>query len=85
MPYPFFIEPDGSVGKQEFWKGDPAKLIGFAKRIDRHEITLPFAKFWKQPGRCLGMYPVFADSKDEWSTYGDVIASIDVDEEGILS
>ncbi len=77
LPYPYFIDDDGYVGRQDFWKGTPLKLIGFNlsdKQIDDDSIT--FAQFWKNPELAIGKYPIFMHQDGEWYTYKDPIDGI---------
>lgn len=80
LPYPFFIEDDGSVGRQDFWKGEPAKLIGFSKEQKAGAFSFGRKAFMENPQMAVGHFPIFADKDDNWSTYGDVIGSVSVKE-----
>jgi hypothetical protein len=77
LPYPYFIDAKGNVGRQDFWKGEPLKLICFAKKNEA-KSSLDFDKFWKNPSKCIGLYPVFEHSNGEWFTYKDPIESVDL-------
>lgn len=63
-PYPFVIAEDGDVEGQDFWKGDPAVLVGFQDRFDVKLINLFPEDWWAEPQRAVNKYPVFtrADS-----------------------
>ena len=59
LPYPFHVDPEtGDVGRQDFWKGDPARLLGFQRgNIQRVDLTV---KAWAaDPQQAVGMCPVF--------------------------
>ena len=83
LPYPYFIDAkDGKVGRQDFWKGEPWKLIGFDINQKDHgesgkSITLK--QFLADPKLCIGMYPIFANKSDQFYTYADPIASFKID------
>lgn len=68
LPYGFIVDAKGNVGRQDFWKGHPAKVIGFSKTAAAGSIDLFFAQFWKNPELAIGMHLVVADNKDEWGT-----------------
>lgn len=62
MPYPFHITDElGAVGRQDFWKGEPARLLGF-QRGDAHRVDVTAATFWHLPEQVVGMRPVFQDA-----------------------
>jgi len=68
LPYPYFIDSKSKVGRQDFWKGKPLKLIAFDKNPNGRIGTLPFSAFWKNPKKAIGMYPVFEHKNKEWYT-----------------
>lgn len=78
LPYPFFINADGNVGRQDFWKGRPLKLVGFNGKpntgVDSKTIDLKL--FLEKPKRAIGLYPIFEHKDGEWFTYKDPIQSI---------
>lgn len=81
LPYPFFIDAKGKVGRQDFWKGEPYMLIGFNPKRVTGPIkgTIDFREFLKEPTKCIGMYPIFAHKNGEWFTYNDPIERVKVD------
>jgi len=78
LPYPYFINEEGFVGRQDFWKGKPYKLIGFSpipkQEFDKRQIDV--STFFESPKKAIGMYPIFADIKDNWYTYQLKIALV---------
>ncbi len=78
LPYPYFIYEKGIVGRQDFWKGKPAILLGFSFKPIAGTIELEFNDFWKKPKLALGMYPVFADDKDNWFTSKISIMNVEI-------
>lgn len=78
LPYPFFIDENGCVGRQEFWRGTPAALIGFAKVQTVHDVSLVLEDFLDHPEAAIGQYPVFAHTDGQWFTYVDPIAEIKI-------
>lgn len=79
LPYPYFIDTKTSeVGRQDFWGGNPSKLIGFVDRIGSFDSALSLVDFYKEPKKCIGLFPVFAHKNNEWHTYKDPIGSITI-------
>lgn len=76
MPYPYHIEPDGKVARQDFWKGRPLKLLGFNKTNQTGDISLMRSEWMKNPKRAIGMFPVFANKGDEWTTSRVAISDV---------
>lgn len=79
LPYPFFIESDGSVQRQDFWKGKPLKLIGFDINPSDHGMSgksIDLSDFIVDPQRAVGMYPIFEHADGNWFTYDDAISSV---------
>ena len=64
------------VGRQEFWKGEPHKLLGFSATPKAGKMELSFEDFWKSPKKAVRMFPVFTDDKGNWSTLLTHIESI---------
>lgn len=76
LPYPFHVTDDGLVLHQDFWQGSPARIIGFAARVDVHSIDLDWSEAVAEPQRAVGMYVVSADEKNTWATHTVVIESV---------
>jgi len=76
LPYPYFIKSDALVGRQDFWKGKPFKLLGFSKIPEPGDIDLMFSDFKKNTSKAIGMYPVFANEDSNWVTYSERIESV---------
>ena len=58
LPYPYHISEDGLIQRQDFWKGRPFRLIGFAKDSEVNQVDLIFEDWIKKPKSCIGMYAV---------------------------
>lgn len=76
LPYPLHVTQDGSVLRQDFWRGDPARVVGFAARVDVHAIDLRWEEAWAEPSRAVGMYVVVMDAKGGWATWQTAVASV---------
>ncbi|TVU61595.1 hypothetical protein FQP90_13725 [Paenarthrobacter nitroguajacolicus] len=78
LPYPYFIDvPTGNVGRQDFWRGHPAKLIGFASS-DEFDVALTLPDFIDSPGRAHGLRPIFENSNGAWFTHPQAVESTTV-------
>jgi hypothetical protein len=77
MPYPYFvIESDGAIGRQDYWKGRPTKLIGFSDEAGTAAVELSFEAFVDRPADAVGKYPVFEHADGQWYTAETWIESI---------
>lgn len=76
LPYPYFIDKNALVGRQDFWRGKPYRLLGFSCKARTGEMDIMFKDFWKNPKLALEKYPVFSDNKDNWTTLMNKIQSI---------
>ncbi|KKN18190.1 hypothetical protein LCGC14_0958260 [marine sediment metagenome] len=81
LPYPFHISEDGSVGRQDFWKGKPQRLLGFNNKPEAGDIKLFGAEFRKNPKLAIGMYPVFKNKGGGWVTHTIPIESVRVNKD----
>lgn len=69
LPYPYFINrKNGLVGRQDFWKGKPYKLIGFSRKPVTGIVDLDFEEFAKKPNSAIAMYPVFEHKNGNMTT-----------------
>lgn len=81
LPYPYFIEiKTGLIGRQDFWKGKPYRLQGFQPRFVTGVVkgTIGYEEWLENPRQAIGMYPIFEDSKGDFTTFGIKIAEVDV-------
>lgn len=79
LPYPFYVNAsDGTVNLQEFWKGDPFRVVGFQRDLARQEIDLRWDDAVKDPQQAIGMYLVTADSKGAFGVHTTAVQSVDV-------
>ena len=62
LPYPWHIDTEsGEVGHQEFWNGEPFRLLGFQKNAQVQMVDLMLDQFVENPNLAVGMYAVFSD------------------------
>lgn len=77
-PFPYSIDADGKVLDQDFWKGDPAGLIGFQKDLDVQRVGLFFRDFTENPMAAIGMYPVFVEETGGLYCFTKPVESVQV-------
>jgi len=80
LPYPFHVEPDGAITRQDFWQGKAVAVIGFASSLLASSIELPWFKYdpSQAPDAPVGMYVVTVDSEGRWGTHGSPIETVRV-------
>ena len=76
LPYPYFIDSKGCVGRQDFWQGNPYKLIGFSLLPKSGTIDLQLDSFLKDKEKAIGMYAVFTTAQDSWFTQTNKIKCV---------
>lgn len=64
MPYPYHILPDDTVDRQDFWRGSPARLVGF-QRGNVNRIVLDPATWRADPQKAVGLRAVFMDEPSQ--------------------
>ena len=81
LPYPYFIDENGMVGRQDFWKGNPSRLLGFSSKPVVGDMDIRC--FLKEPltpesmKAGVGNYPVFSNEDGEWVTHYDKIEYVE--------
>jgi hypothetical protein len=82
LPYPFHIDEEGNVLRQDFWNGEPSRVIGFSPIEESrfHEDQIDVTEFLKDPNTAIGMYPIMEHADGKWFTYKDKIESVSVNE-----
>jgi len=56
----------GDVENQEFWQGQPKKLVGFVKSKGWKVFDLDYQTFYNNPFLAVGKYPIFANNQDDF-------------------
>lgn len=69
LPYPFHVEEDGIVQRQDFWRGNVYRVIGFQEIFERHRIDLEWKEVWNKPELAIGKYVVTSDDKGQFSVH----------------
>jgi hypothetical protein len=78
LPYPFHVDEDGNVLRQDFWRGDPATVLGFQNRVDVQQVDLWWREVVADPQRAVGKYMVTVDRDGAFSTRTIAIESVTV-------
>lgn len=79
LPYPYHVDEEGNVQRQDFWKGDPSGIIGFQNRADVQRVNLLWDDFVAgDPNAAVGKYMVMVDSKGTFATYTIPVESVSV-------
>lgn len=59
LPYPFHVEAaTGDIQRQDFWRGDPFRVIGFQNDPHVQHVDLWWDDVAKDPQSAVGKYPV---------------------------
>jgi hypothetical protein len=69
MPLPFFTDGDGFVQDQDFWDGEPYKVLGFQKDLYVQRIDLRWLDAVKDLSKVIGMYLVTVNNKGDFGVY----------------
>jgi hypothetical protein len=83
LPYPYHLIVPGEVDKfdplavdrQDFWQGDPERLVGF-QRGDVQEVVLWPGDFVADPESAVGLRPVFTTTDGDMFTITNPIDSV---------
>lgn len=78
MPYPWPVDHDGFVQNQDFWRGDPYRVLGFTSDVDARRIDLRWEDAWPDPQQAVGMYIVTTTSDGTFSTWQVAVQSMTV-------
>ena len=80
LPYPFHVRPDGEVGRQDFWHGEPLRVLGFQDRVDVQRIDLWWRDAAADPQRAVGKYIVTQDADGSMATHQLAVQSVEVED-----
>lgn len=75
LPYPFYVNEAGEIQRQDFWNGNPTKVIGFQRDLAVQTIDLWWREAYPEPTKTVGMYLVTVDSDGQWGVHSTAIAS----------
>lgn len=81
LPYPFHVAEDGGlVEDQDFWQGDPYRVLGFQNDEDVQRVDLWWADAVKDPESIVGRFPVMVPKGGGVYTYTLKVESVQVRE-----
>lgn len=80
LPYPLHVERDGTIGRQDFWKGNPSRVIGFTRDVAAQRIDLLWADVVDSPQQAVGTYVVVVGKDGRFSTLVNAIKDVRVRE-----
>lgn len=80
LPYPFHVDAKGDIQRQDFWRGNPAKVIGFTNDPAVQRVDLWWDDAVKDPQQAVGKYVVTRDDKGGMSVHVIAIQSATVHE-----
>lgn len=69
LPYPFHVDVQGLIQRQDFWQGKVYRVIGFTAKPEAGFIDLSWRAAWDDPEKAVGKYVVTSDDKGDWSTH----------------
>lgn len=69
LPYPFHVNVHGEIQRQDFWKGNPERVIGFVSDLYRQEVDLDWDEVFRDPQRAVGQYVITQDKSGTWATH----------------
>lgn len=78
LPYPYFADESGAVGRQDVWKGNPTQVIGFQSDAGVMQIDLLWEDAIQDPDLVSGMYLVTADANGDFGTHPTPVESLEV-------
>lgn len=61
LPYPYHVRPDGSIGRQDQWRGKVTHVLGFQDDWTSGDIDVPLSAFVAAPHLALGRHPVLTN------------------------
>lgn len=76
LPYPFHCDKDGNVQRQDFWRGKPLRVVGFAADLAVHKVDLRWREAFDVPTRALGMYVVSQNADGSVFTHLTAVESV---------
>lgn len=83
LPYPFHVTETGEVLRQDFWRGDPARIVGFTKEPQPGRLVYTWEEVAADPQRAVGLYIVSQDRAGRWAVHVIAVAEVQVrDAEG---
>jgi hypothetical protein len=76
LPYPFHVTEAGDIERQDFWQGQPKRVVGFAEKLDVHRVDLWWKDTLAEPEQAVGMYLITQDKDGRMHTHQTAVQSI---------
>jgi hypothetical protein len=76
LPYPYHTDQDGAIQRQDFWQGNPLRVVGFQKDLSVQQVDLWWKDALKDPQQAVGMYLVTQDKDGNCSSHNTAVESI---------
>lgn len=68
VPLPFQVAADGTIGRQEHWRGRPLRLVGFADQPETGRVDVHVEAWWNEPETAVNRYPVLVNADGSMAT-----------------
>jgi hypothetical protein len=78
LPYPFFADEHGMIGRQDFWNGRVLRIVGFQEDLAQEMIDLFWDDAYAEPEKAIGMYVVTENQHGDWVTHMTAVRSMNV-------
>lgn len=82
LPYPFHVAESGDIDRQDFWRGSPLEVLGFANRLDVQRVDLWWDDALGDPQQAVGKYIVTQDADGTIGTHECAVSRVEVHELG---
>jgi hypothetical protein len=79
LPYPFFADEQGMIGRQDVWHGDPYRVVGFQRDLFVQQLDLSWGQAFKDPSKAVGMYLITASKAGVYGVHTTAIESAEVE------
>lgn len=77
LPYPLFAYASGAVARQDFWRGRPKRIVGFAADLAKQQVDLWWSAAYADPAQAVGMYIVVQDADGSMGTWDTAVETIE--------
>lgn len=81
LPYPFFVNEDGTVQRQDFWAGKVARVAGFQRDLATMQVDVSWEQAKADVQTVVGLYLVTSDATGWYGVHETAIASVKVDDQ----
>lgn len=78
LPYPFYVNEDGSILRQDIWNGNPLRVVGFQRDLAVQQIDMWWRDALRTPDQVPGMYLVTSDKNGDFAVHNTAVADFEV-------